>query len=52
MSNTETSDRFESGDILRYAILGLAGFLSLVPFVYMLLLSGMNQYEAINASTP
>ncbi len=51
MSNTETSDRFESGDILRYAILGLAGFLSLVPFVYMLLLSGMNQYEAINAST-
>ncbi|MAV46278.1 MAG: carbohydrate ABC transporter permease [Alphaproteobacteria bacterium TMED89] len=51
MENTDDNNRFEAGDLLRYAILGLAGFLSLVPFVYMLLLSGMNQYEAINAST-
>ncbi|CAI8380129.1 MAG: L-arabinose transport system permease protein AraQ [Rhodospirillaceae bacterium] len=51
MANNEDAYRFEAGDLLRYAILGLAGFLSLVPFVYMLLLSGMSQYEAINAST-
>ena len=44
MANNEDAYRFEAGDLLRYAILGLAGFLSLVPFVYMLLLSGMSQY--------
>lgn len=46
----ESLTKFESGDILRYAVLGTTALLSLIPFIYMFLLSFMSQSEATNPS--